>query len=302
MDPTVSAAGAASRVVDPAAAEATRVAGKLMERLLGPAIDVYGAAWAEKARIRNLQKLLKKTEKRAQASGNEGVTKARLAAAAFESVQYSDDEIITEYVSGVLASSRSEEGGTDAGLPWTALISRLSSLQLRLHYLLYREARPLVSSLSDHMYQLKDDAVVMSMPELFSALGLAHADTSEAQFADAMFGLFREGLIDQNHAWGSADFFEEQAKLGLTAQYRPTRIVNRDVMPNVCVLYEINPHGVLLYLWGLGAGAEDIDSYLDEAVILEAIDPEDMPTLAGTAVLDSACWKLDSNESGAGDH
>jgi hypothetical protein len=300
MDLTTSAAGAAARVVDPTAAEATRVAGKLMERLLGPTVDVYGEAWAEKARVHNLQKLLKKTQKRATASGNEGATKARLAAAAFDSVQYSDDEIITEYVSGVLASSRSDEGGTDAGLPWTALISRLSSLQLRLHYLLYREARPLVSPLSDHMYQLRDDAVVMSMPDLFSALGLAHTGTSEAQFADAMFGLFREGLIDPNHAWGSADFFEEQAQLGNSAPFRLAQQVNRDVMPEVSVRYEINPHGVLLYLWGLGAGAEDIDSYLDEAVTLEAVDPDEMPAMVGSAVLDSACWQVLDRESGLG--
>jgi hypothetical protein len=47
---------------------------------------------------------------------------------------FSDDLVVAEYLAGVIAGSTE----SDEGIPVLAEISRLSALQLRLHYVMYR--------------------------------------------------------------------------------------------------------------------------------------------------------------------
>lgn len=293
MDPLVSAAaGAVSRAIDPTADEAAKVTGNLLQRLLGPSADVIGVNWAEQLRHHNLQKLLAKTEKRATSSGNDGFTKPRLAAAAFDAAQYGDDEILTEYVSGILASSRTSNGGSDAGLPWTSLISRLSSLQLRLHYVLYSSARPLVSSVGDRFFQLKENAVIVSIPDLFAALNMGEYEKPVNEFVIAFLGLVREGLFEEAYAWGPAEFLVEQENERYP--YKGNAAKNRvatDLLPEQPLKYGVNSQGALLYLWGLGSGSENMDAYLRDDLVLAPVEPDGLPQLTQGAVLHSACWR-----------
>lgn len=292
MDPiSTTAMGAAARTSDPAGAEAAKVAGNLLQRLLGPSADVMGAHWADGLRQHNLQKLLFKTEERARRTGNSGYTKPRLAAAAFDSVQYSEDEILAEYVSGVLASSRSASGGTDDGVPWTALIGRLSSTQLRLHYLLYSIARPVVSPLGNAFYELEDHSVIVPLGDVLDALNPG-GDPDEPDFSAAFLGLVREGLFSNNYRYGPREFFEkrENERFG-SGQYGQVRKVATEHLPEYALLFETNTQGALLYIWGLGAGAESTDAYLDPGIDLAAIAPEDLPSTRITAVLRTACWR-----------
>lgn len=112
------------KVADSAAKET----GGLLTRLLGPSADVIGQDWAERLRQTNMARLLKKTEKLAAGKGDPGWAQPRVANAVFEAAQYANDEIVTDYLSGVLASSREPDGGTDDALPWSSLVSRLSAL------------------------------------------------------------------------------------------------------------------------------------------------------------------------------
>jgi hypothetical protein len=59
----------------------------------------------------------------------------------FEHDSHADEDIVVEYVSGVLASSRTEEGRDDRGVGWSSPVARMSCDQLRLHYVLYSNAR-----------------------------------------------------------------------------------------------------------------------------------------------------------------
>ncbi len=49
---------------------------------------------------------------------------------------FTDDELSADYLGGVLAASGPDD---DSGVPIIAQIGRLSSLQLRMHYVMYRE-------------------------------------------------------------------------------------------------------------------------------------------------------------------
>src|SRR5205823_3226803 len=59
-----------------------------------------------------------------------------------EEGSYWDDELGAEYLGGVLASSRTEAPRDDRSASLIALVSRLSTYALRVHYLMYAGARP----------------------------------------------------------------------------------------------------------------------------------------------------------------
>jgi len=46
---------------------------------------------------------------------------------------------MAEYLGGVLAASRSRGGRDDRAIAWSNLVTSLSSVQVRAHFLLYRE-------------------------------------------------------------------------------------------------------------------------------------------------------------------
>jgi hypothetical protein len=62
----------------------------------------------------------------------------RTAVKVLSEAAWNDDEIVAEYLGGVLAAS---DPGDDAGVSVSALIGRLSGVHLRLHYIVYREIR-----------------------------------------------------------------------------------------------------------------------------------------------------------------
>lgn len=103
---------------------------------------------------------------------------------------YADDEIVADYLGGVLAAS----SGDDAGAAIVALIGRLSALQLRLHYVIYRELRRLWPVAAMNLYEGDEAAkagIEIGVPELMQAVGKDDADSIGSSLAV----LNRERLI-----------------------------------------------------------------------------------------------------------
>jgi hypothetical protein len=294
MDP-ISSAGLASvaKAVDSAAAEGSKVAGNILTRLLGPAADVVGADWAERLKRRNLAKLLDKTQRREAEANISGFTTPRLAAATFEAAQYADDEIVTEYLSGVLSSSRAPDGGDDGGLPWSAVIAQLSTLQLRLHYFIYANARPFIASQGDNLWEAKNLSILMPIAALFGEVGLDPAIGSDwSRFEDATGGLARQGLMGNGLAHGPAEYLAKSLndhRPFLTNRGRRRRLsspTDGDV-----VLLPVTAHGISLFLWGVGRGAESLALYMDESVALGLVDPPDGLKMLDVVRLEYDCWE-----------
>jgi hypothetical protein len=287
----IAAAGLASaaKAVDAAGAEGAKVAGNILTRLLGPSADVIGSDWAERLKQRNLARLLDKTQRRAEGSGAPGFTTPRLAAATFEAAQYADDEIVADYLSGVLSSSRAPEGGDDGGLPWSSAIARLSSLQLRLHYMVYLNARALIAPQDDHFWKVQSRTVMMPFQQILDALGLGEGSQGEeAKFDDAASGLRREGLLGEVFGHGPVKFFEEHDQI--RHSYRQTRKRLNVSFSGDVVELEITDHGLRLYLWGLGRGTDEVDVYMDETEPLELVDPQNGLGLLEGVVLSESAW------------
>lgn len=118
----------------------------------------------------------------------------RIASKALSEATVADDSVIADYLGGVLASSNQN----DSGAAIVALIGRLSSLQLRLHYIFYREMRRVWSGAPLNLYESdKASSVTLTVPttELMRALGTSDSDA----VGSAIAVLWREGLIGE--AW-----------------------------------------------------------------------------------------------------
>lgn len=139
MDPIV-AGGLAAAKAAAADPEAKKTTWSLVGRVLGPAADEYGAHLAERVaawRVRNAERIAEKAAEKA--TGRDGVVPPRVAYKILDDGTLTDDDVAVEYLSGMLAGSRTPSGKDDRALVWSDLVSRMSSIQVRAHYLLYRE-------------------------------------------------------------------------------------------------------------------------------------------------------------------
>lgn len=242
-----------------------------LDNVLGPWSKRIGKQWDERLRDHNLKRLLLKSERRMIADGRGGFASPRVAAKAFETVQYADDEMVAEYLSGVLASVRSPDGRNDAGIAWASLIARLSSDQLRLHYIIYSSSRAcLIDSKPEHAKRLHNIEVLLpldAVTERFMPDTEPPADW-KTRFEDAADGLMREGLIGDNYRFGQLDGLLTDARRGTFRLVAPFENG---------FTFKTSIHGIRLYLWGLGHGEGTIDQYIDRAVELRTA--EDQPSL-----------------------
>jgi hypothetical protein len=265
MEPVGMTAVAASLGADAVVAEGAQVGGRLLERLLGESVDVIGSQWAEGLRQKNLQRLLKKTEARAS-SANPGTVPPRLASQVFEAAQYADEELMAEYFSGVPASARNGNGGNDGGVSWSALISRLSSDQVRLHYLIYSTMRKYAfDSEFELSNKLHDKKVLLPLDEILQACDF---DSDHAnRFADAVDGLMREGLIATGYSYGPLE--------GVQEEYPKDKVL---VAPfKSAIRIALTVHGVRLFVWGSGHGQGGVDQYLNPSAEMNLVDADASP-------------------------
>lgn len=267
VDPTIAIGNAVAKSVDATGAEAARVAGNLFTRLLGPSADVLGEHWgaALANRLSNVHKVTEMADRRISADAP-GAIPPRVASSVFEAAQYADDEFVAEYLSGVLASSRTPGGTDDRGVPWTALVARLSSDQLRMHYVLYSLFRRLVVNESiETMSEWNSKQIVVYYRELLPALGLELAEESVLRMLDAVYALQREGLIGDELSHGSAEFLSRVTK----GSYK----FHDD---EDALIFQTSAHGVGLFLQAHGYGGEWITAIADPAHVFELVEQHEI--------------------------
>ena len=269
LDPNITGAVLkAGQFVDKAGDSVAKEAGGILTRLFGPSADVMGSHWADQLREKNLNRLLKKTEKRAkkvEESGEDpGFANPRVASQVFESAQYADQEVVAEYLSGVLASSRDASGKDDAGVAWSNVVARLSSDQLRLHYAIYASIRPVVlSDPPEQASELHVREIVMPTKPLYAACGFSSIESLD----DAIDGLLREGLIGDGYRYGNPEYVWEKVP--------PTKQIS--FPHDHAATFHLSIHGIRLLLWGTGAGRLPVNAFVDPAVVLEPVDAPDLP-------------------------
>lgn len=272
LDPFVAGAVVrAGEFADKVSDSVAKETGSVLARLFGPSADVMGTHWADQLREKNLNRLLRKTEKRAKEAEEKGedpgYANPRVASQVFEAAQYSDQEVVAEYLSGVLSSSRDATGQSDNGVSWSGLVSRLSSDQLKVHYMIYASVRtPAQANPPAKVNLLHLKEVVLPL----DPIRLGGGFDSPVAFSDAVNGLMREGLIGDGYSYGPREsVFEEHLKnhsVTYPHEFAAFRLV-------------LTIHGIRLFLWGVGAGGMANDAYIDSSLILQPVEADGMPSV-----------------------
>lgn len=120
---------------------ATAYGGKdLIIRILGPTADYWGESIKDlnEKIITNIKKICEKAhDKIGSDIHNEKSVPARVAKDIFENGGICEDELLIEYYSGLLASSRTDRNRDDRALTLLALLRTMSTYQIRTHYIIY---------------------------------------------------------------------------------------------------------------------------------------------------------------------
>ena len=238
--------------------EAAKATGGLLSRVLGPSADELGEALRSYTafRVANVNRIATKAEQKQEGAGT---VPPRVAHRLLEEGSFSDDELMAEYLSGVLAGSRSPDGRDDRAIVWSELVAGMSSLQLRAHFLLYREWARLLQGRRDVQLSLdvgrtQARLVVPLAPFLVLLAGDSDVDMGVA-LAHSIPGLVRLGLIGNNYHWGSSE---------------SSGISN----PPFSNLLRVEPSSAGIELYGLALGLSDISpqTFAQLATPLEGVD------------------------------
>jgi len=221
---------------------------KVVEKILGPTADYLGIGmrdWTER-RIKNVGRVFQNAQKklgdRLEAPGAvpPKVLKGILGEGAF-----CDDELAAEYFGGVLASSRSEVERDDRGATFIALVGRLSTYQIRSHFVFYSMIRMLYEGLDENVgIHHGRQRLRMFVPLLAYATAMEFGKREEEQsnsiLSHVMFGLSREDLIEQNFLFGAPEHLRSLSR------YAGADVPGILVSPSML--------GIELYLWAHGRG------------------------------------------------
>ena len=157
-----------------------------------------------------------------------------------------EDEVVADYLGGVLASARAE--GSDDAVAWTALIARMSSRELQIHYMIYSAVR--LEALGHREINIMDSPgreqlrAFVPYAALLEALGVqAFVKTPET-----FTGLDRERMFDGNWHFGRNATFS----------------VTDSSPPEPGLEFAPSLNGLNLFIWGNGLAANGLASFLDD--------------------------------------
>jgi hypothetical protein len=239
--------------------------GKLMQRILGPAADEFGQALARSVayRTRNFGRIAAKGAKKASADLERGIVNPRVAYVLLDEGSLCDDELMDDYLGGVLAASRTPDGRDDRAVTWSRVITGLSSFQVRAHYLLYREWAARLHGADGSILGENPPAMatlVVDADEFLEVLiGDRIVGDHRAVLNHAIVGLFSAGLV------GSDYVFTTEAD----EQYDLPAALALVVIPSL--------YGLELYAWAQGMPDLHWSEFASKAVPFEA--DESIPRL-----------------------
>jgi hypothetical protein len=199
-DPIVPSAMAKSTEASSEGSEA--VARSLLVRVLGSSADEVGESLRRytEYRLRNAGRIVERADAKSRSPDEGTAVNLRVAHVLLEDGSYCDDELTADYLGGLLAGSRAPRGRDDRAVAWSKVITSLSSLQVRAHYLLYREWAARLRIIA--VYELGVDAVrAQATMEISSGefakllVGDFEVDENDAM-SHAIGGLIRVGLLD----------------------------------------------------------------------------------------------------------
>jgi hypothetical protein len=227
-------------------------AARLVEKLLGPTAAYIGEGlkdWTE-VRVSNVRNIFSKAiRKLGDGIDEPGVVSPRALSVIVQEGQCVEDDLVSEYFAGVLASSRTESGRDDRGASMAKLVSRLSVYQLRGHYVFYSSMRAAYHGTPTNVGIPQDRSkrrAFIGMPEFFLSMDFSRSEPYDEILQDVAFGLERENLLlDAGWAYGEP--------AALKPLWKDAAMDGWIVGPSVL--------GVQLYMWAQGKGSTPLAEF-----------------------------------------
>jgi len=232
---------------------------RLIEKLLGPTAEYIGGGikeFAEK-RTQNIQAIFTNAvEKLGDKINKPGAVPPKVLKEIMTSGSYADDPITTEYFGGVLASSRSESSRDDRGSSLMALLGRLSTYQIRTHYIIYHLIKLLHDGTDHNIGEARcRNELEIYIPFEVYVQGMdfnpEEINKIEPILEHVIFGLQKESLIEDDFKFGALElmksYFSNLQKPGIILQ--PSAL------------------GVELFLWAYGKADLIYQDYLKTTTI-----------------------------------
>jgi len=228
----------------------TAIGLKLLYDVCGPSAKYLGGELASytEAGCANLKRIFTKAGERIKELGKtEGQVPPRLLKDILTEGYFCEDELVAQYLGGVLASGKSPVSRDDRGVAHCALISSLSSYQLRTHYLLYSSILTFnldqVAQILEWVRRGHGATVLIDAAKYNEAMDFSANEDPHQISEHAFIGLQQKGLSEEGIA--VIDRFPKNHELHKEhfRFFRPTS------------------SGVELFLWGLGVGDQGFTAY-----------------------------------------
>ena len=229
---------------------------KLVEKVLGPTAEYLGTGLRDFAqhRVANVKRIFEKANTfLGDNAPTDQAVPPRVLRDVLNDGSYRDDELTASYYGGILASSRSGISRDDRGAAFTALVGRLTTYQLRAHYILYRTINELYSSTNRNINSgagRTECRTFIPIQDFINGMQLGQGERLSAIVTHVFFGLQREALIEQDFRFGP----HEEIKKYFTA-------TDSDGL-----LFAPSALGVELLLWATGNSSLEINAICSEVI------------------------------------
>ena len=242
----------------------------LLIKLLGPTAEYLGRElrnYTEKG-AENLRRIFGHAIKTLGVKlENPGQVPAKVLKGILAEGFYCEDELTAQYFGGVMASSRSGVSRDDRGASFTALIGRLSTYQIRTHFIFYSIFKILCNGRKEDLNfreNLLKFRIFIPSPSYIKAIDLQEGEDLNVLMPHILDGLCRETLLCPTWAMGDPKPITRLLKIPVES-------------PGIAFIPA--PVGLELYLWAHGLSTVPVGNFLSadfHPMQLEGIQlPED---------------------------
>jgi hypothetical protein len=225
---------------------------KVLEQLLGPTASYVGEGikeWAER-RHANVERIFEIAHKRLGCRINEpGAVPPRVLKEILGEGSFAEDPLMSEYFGGVLASSRSTISRDDIAATHLSCLGRLSTYQIRAHYVIYRGLALLFKGREFDGNTSSLAKVSISYEGFNLAMDFCGEENSLSIIAHVLLGLARESLVGPELASGPLEMLHGMCP----AATEPGLVVQPSLQ------------GLDLFLWAHGQSSVDLNDFFKAA-------------------------------------
>lgn len=233
--------------------------GPVAERVFGPVADDVGKELQQwyQARRERFRKIVDRADHLLPPGAeSDGLhVPMRVLDAVMNDGTLSDDDVAVNYFGGLLASSRTGVDRDDRGAMLAAVVGRLSTYEIRTHYLIYAHAHVQMRgsdfNLGMSTERAQHGAIFLPMNVWASGMEFTEAEAPVVGdvLSDSILALVREELIDDAFGFGG-----EEAVSGLGFG---------GLQLGQGLAVQLSPLGVRLFVWAHGRNHSVLQYFLD---------------------------------------